>query len=46
MIKILKILNNWKTKQLENELQGLKDGMLKANIECEIQLRKNKYKEE
>ena len=44
MKKILKALNNWKIKQLEGELQGLEDGMLKANIECEIQLRKNKYK--
>lgn len=43
MRKIFKVLNNWKMKRLKHELQGLEDGMLKANIEFEIQLRKNKY---
>jgi hypothetical protein len=39
-MKLLKILNEWKIKRLEKELEGLEDGFLKANIECELRIRK------
>jgi hypothetical protein len=40
--KFFSFLNALKIKRLERELEGLEGGMLRANIEFEIRMLKNK----